>query len=134
MTNPASTEAAALDLLRRAKDVCHEAAMGGQFAAHNGAVVANAIDSFLQGVHNASLRAHANATSHSASEQPADAGVGPVAFPPVVYECGCGSQKWFILNDLSIVCTECRCETTVLKAERLDDYRSNVARKGTLNG
>ncbi len=58
-----------------------------------------------------------------------DFGMTDQNFPIPVYECGCGSQTWFCYAEGCIVCTECGCETTVIRVERMD----GVARKGILN-
>lgn len=46
-----------------------------------------------------------------------------------VYECGCGGQTWFVASDGAIICTDCRCETSVIRAERI----GAVARKGAID-
>jgi len=37
---------------------------------------------------------------------------------PQVWQCGCGSQEWFLSSAGEVVCVGCRCESTILEVRR----------------
>src|SRR6185437_1565140 len=40
---------------------------------------------------------------------------------PQVWECGCGSQEWFLCEDGDAVCVACGCGSSILQVRRLPD-------------